>query len=60
VSALPKEQVWRNGRAQHSDQERQIGLVELEVGDDCVGEHTAPLMGDEDSHDEIGQKGGAQ
>ncbi len=60
VSALPKEQIGRDGCAQDGHQECQIGFVELEVGDNCVGEHAAPLMGDEDSHHEIGQKRGAQ
>ena len=36
VSALPKEQVRGNGCAQDGDQEGQIGLVELEVGNQGV------------------------
>jgi len=43
-------------RAEHGDQERQITSGQLDVGDECVTEHAAPLVGDEDRHDEIGQK----
>jgi hypothetical protein len=56
VGTLPKEQVRRNGRAQHGDQECQVGLVELDMGNEGVAEDTAPLMGDQDGHHEIGQK----
>ena len=60
VSALPKEEVGRDGCAQYRDQQGEIGLVELDMGDDGVGENAAPLMGDEDRHDEIGQQRGAE
>jgi hypothetical protein len=34
VPALPKEQLGRDSRAQHCDQQLQVGLVELEMGDE--------------------------
>ena len=45
---------------EHGDQQRQIGLVQLDVGDEGVAEDAAPLMGDQDGHDEIGEQGGAE
>ena len=60
VGALPEEQVRRDSRAQHGDQEHQVGLVQLDMGDERVAQDTAPLVGDQDGHDEIGQERCAQ
>ena len=60
VSALPEEQVRRDGRAQHGDEERQIGLAQLDVGNKGVAEDASPLMGDEDGDDEIREKCSAE
>ena len=43
VSALPEEQVGRDSRAQHRDQQLQVGLVQLDMGDDEVVNDAAPL-----------------
>ena len=51
VRALPEEQVGRDGCAQHSDQQLQVGLVQLETRDDEVAEDGAPLMSDDYCHD---------
>jgi hypothetical protein len=56
MGTLPEEQVRRNGRAEYGDQEGQISLVELDTGYERVVQNTAPLMGDQDGHHEIGQK----
>jgi hypothetical protein len=45
VRALPKEQVRRNGRAEHGDQECQMSLVEFDMGYEGMAEDAAPVMG---------------
>ena len=57
---MPEEQVRRDGRAQHGDQQRQVGLVQLDMRDERVAQDTSPLMGDQDRHHQIGQQRGAQ
>ncbi len=60
MGALPEEQVRRDGCTQYRYQQCEVGVVELDMWDEGVGEDTGPLMRHKDCHDEVGQQRGAQ
>ncbi len=60
MSTLPEKEIGRDRRAEHRDQEREVGLIQLDMRNDSVFKDFAPLMGDQECDHDIRQQRRAQ